>query len=123
MSTTIVNFPPYQARTPLTNGSGQIEPDAHKSLLQVYNGHPLVKVDTSKGNKPVLVPLAKSNQNVEITYLKVSADANTPILQASGQDSLNAGVAWAVKQLQLGAAQGSKLKLKSDGVSNWYQVG
>lgn len=120
MPQSTINFRPYDAKTKLTNQHGNIETDAHRSLLSLYNGHPLIKIDTSTGTPSFAVPLAKMNQNVELTFIKVSSDANVPILTASGNDLLNAPGSWASTQLHMAAAQGSKLRLKSDGVSNWY---
>jgi len=117
MSSTTVNFPAYRAETMITD-SHRITPEAHRHLLTLYNGQPLQKVDTSAGPANFVVPFAKLNQNVEITFLKVSADANVPTLTAQGSDKINGAAA-----LPMGAAQFTKVKLKSDGVSNWYVTG
>ena len=117
MATAVVNFPALRADVPLME-HGHINPEAHKGILQLYNGHPLQTVDTSAGNANFGVPLAKYNQNVEITYVKSSSDVHTPTLVRSGADLINGAANKA-----MGTAQYSHLKLKSDGVSNWYVVG
>lgn len=96
----------------------RITPDAHRSLLQLYNAHPLTKVDSSNGPANFPVPFARLNQNVEITYLKTSADGNVPTLVAQGNDKINGGTF-----LAMAPGQFSRVKLKSDGVSNWYVTG
>jgi hypothetical protein len=112
-----INFPPLDGTAPFTE-KGLVHPDAHLNLLRVYNGHPLETVDTSGGSADFGVPLAKNNQNVEITFIKTSADVNVPTLVASGSDKINGAIA-----LPMATAQYSKVKLKSDGVSNWYVTG
>lgn len=98
--------------------NNRLTPDAHRSLLPLYNAHPLIPVSTAAGPQLVLVPFAKSNQGVEITYVKTSADANIATLAASGSDAINGAIF-----LPMGAAQFSRVKLKSDGVNNWYVTG
>ena len=115
MATRTINFPPLDGTAPFAAREGMVHPDAHLNLLRVYNGHPLQTVDTSGGPANFGVPLAKNNQNVEILYVKTSADANVPTLVASGSDKINGAASVA-----MGNAQFSKLRLKSDGVSNWY---
>ncbi len=77
---------------------------------------PLVVVDTSGGSFAQSPPPAglnastgQSNQNMEITYVKKSADGNTFTLN---------GVQFGPYVL---IAQGDSLKIKSDG-TNWYKV-
>lgn len=122
----LTNFPPYNAKTPLSK-SGVITTEAHQSLLRLYNGHPLITVDTSGGSANFPVPIAKLNQNVELTFIKISADGNVPTLTGSangnGTDNINAPGSWGTTAFAMGTAQGSKVRLKSDGVSNWYVVG
>jgi len=115
MSTSTVNFPPLRADGNFVGHENLIHPDAQRALLLLFNGHPLQTVSTSGGNANFDVPLAKYNQNVEITFVKTSADANIPTLVASGTDKINGAATKA-----MGTAQYSVLKLKSDGVSNWY---
>lgn len=86
---------------------------AYLSVLQAM--FPLRKVDTTAGPYAESVPSAsggtgQSNQNVEITFVKVSADANVFTLNGveGGPVTLN--------------AQYDHLKIKSDG-SKWYRTG
>lgn len=118
MATATVNFPPLRAEFPLVHEDRRIDPDVHRAILVLYNGHPLQTVDTTSGPASFAVPLAKSNQNVEITFVKTSSDAHTPTLTASGSDKINGAAS-----VNMGTGQYSKLRLKSDGVSNWYVVG
>lgn len=119
MATKTIVTPPYNAKTPLTSEKGQLLPEAHQSLLKLYNAQPLQTIDTTAGPANIPVPIAKFNQNVEITFLKISADANVPTLvPLSATDKINGGAS-----LPMNAAQFSKVKLKSDGVSNWYVTG
>jgi|SRR5580693_80673 hypothetical protein len=85
--------------------------------LETQQSAPLNKVDTSKGSYTEAPPAAgldtttgQTNQNQEITYIKVSADANTFTLEGNN--------------LPLGpytlTAQGQVLKIKSDG-TDWYK--
>lgn len=112
-----IGIPPLQAHTPLTAGN-QVTPDAHRSLLQLYNASPLIPVSSASGAQRITVPYAKSNQAQERTYIKTSNDANVITLAASGTDKINGAAA-----LAMAAAQFSKVKIKSDGVENWYVVG
>ena len=119
MAYKITNFPALRGDAPFTE-KGMVHPDAHVSLLRLYNGHPLQTLDTSAGSANFPVPPAKSNQNVEITYVKTSADANVPTLvpYPGTSDKINGATT-----LAMATAQYSKVKLKSDGVSNWYVTG
>lgn len=118
MASKPITLPPYRHETPVLGDNNRLTPDAHRSLLPLYNAHPLIPVSTAAGPQLVLVPFAKYNQGVEITYVKTSADANIATLAASGSDAINGAVF-----LPMGAAQFSRVKLKSDGVSNWYVTG
>jgi len=118
VSTASINFPSLRVTTKVTSSDGSVTLDALKSLLQVYNGHPLQTVSTVNGAASFPVPLAGFNQNVEITFVKISADGNVPTLIASGTDKINGAAS-----LLMAAAQYSKVKLKSDGRSNWYVTG
>lgn len=125
MSSTTINFPPLRGSAKIADEEGNLDPDAHIHLLAPFNGHPLQTVDTSGGNASFAVPLAKANQNKEITFVKISADVNTPTLvpNPNGNDKFNSVGAWAAASFVMGTAQGSKVRLRSDGVSNWYVVG
>jgi hypothetical protein len=122
MASAPIGIPPLRYETPLTQDD-KITPDAHRSLLALYNANPLIKVSTSSGAANIQVPLAAKNQNVEITYLKTSADANVatfipaPVAAGQTQDVINFGIPVTL------AAQGSRVRLRSDGVSNWYVAG
>lgn len=118
MSSSTVNFPPLRADGNFLSENRLIHPDAQKALLLLYNGFPLETVDTSGGSANFPVPLSSQNQNVEITFVKISSDGNTPTLTASGSDLINGASSKA-----MGTAQYSHLKLKSDGDGNWYVVG
>lgn len=103
-------FPPPQ------RGSNLPEP-LLKWLLSVQNLLPLRVVDTSAGGYAETPPPAglntstgQSNQNMEITYVKSSADANVFTLHGVEGGDLTL------------AAQYSFLKIKSDG-TNWWKVG
>jgi hypothetical protein len=84
--------------------------------LETQQAAPLVKVDTSAGSEIQAPPAAgldnttgQTNQNSELTYVKVSADGNTFTLEGPN--------------LPLGpyvlTTQGQVLKIKSDGVDWW----
>lgn len=124
MASTAIGIPALRFETPLT-AEDRVTPDAHRALLALYNANPLIPVSTANGNQKVLVPYAKKNQGVEITYIKISADANiatlvpSPAAPGTAQDQVNFGTAG----VAMGAAQGSRVKLKSDGKSNWYVTG
>lgn len=118
MASKPITLPPYQHHTQVLGENNRLTPDAHRSLLLLYNAHPLIPISTAAGAQLVPVPLAKWNQGVEITYVKTSADANIATLAATGSDTINGAVS-----LAMGAAQFSRVKLKSDGVSNWYVTG
>lgn len=87
-----------------------------KYLYTLQALHPLYQVDTSQGSYAETPPPAglnastgQSNQNMEISYLKTSADGNT----------------FTLNGVQLGpytlTAQGQALKIKSDGTL-WWKV-
>lgn len=87
---------------------------ARQWLFSIQNLLPLITVDTSGGNFAQDTPPAglsgstgQSNQNMEITYKKVSADGNTFTLN---------GVSDGVQTL---TAQNAFFKIKSDGTSWW----
>lgn len=85
-------------------------------FLGVQNHHPLKVIDTSAGSYTEAAPspgvdaAGQTNQNVEITYKKSSADGNTFTLT---------GVADGPQTL---TAQYSHFKIKSDG-TDWWVVG
>jgi hypothetical protein len=125
VSSATINFPPLSGRTRLTQEHGELDLDAHLQLMKPFNGHPLMTVSTTGGSSNFPVPLAKLNQNVEITIVKTSADGNTPTLVPfpGSSDKFNSVGAWAAASYAMGTAQGSKVKIRSDGVTNWYIVG
>jgi hypothetical protein len=119
MSSAIVNFPPPRLAAPLVDSAGRVDLNALQNFLSLYNGAQLETVSTSGGNATFFVPLSNAiNQNKEIVYVKISNDAHTPTLEASGADKINGAATVAV-----GTAQFSKLRLKADGAGNWYVVG
>jgi hypothetical protein len=124
MASNSINFPPLRTTTAVIDENGNITLEALRSLLQLYNGHPLQTVSTAAGAASFPVPYAAYNQNVEITFVKISADGNVPTLTASsgdarkGTDKINGQ-----PSLAMAPAQFTRVKLKSDGVSNWYVTG
>jgi hypothetical protein len=88
-----------------------------KYLFTLQNLLPLNEVDTSGGNYSEAAPPAglnattgQSNQNMEITIVKTSADGNTYTLTGVEGGSLTL------------TAQFAYFKIKSDG-TNWWRVG
>jgi len=82
---------------------------------------PLVTIDTTDGDVVIDLPPAglnastgQSNQNMEITYRKISSDGNTATIKGSpdGPVTLSAGDGSAA----------SRVKFKSDG-TNWWITG
>lgn len=79
---------------------------------------PLVVIDTTAGAIVESVPPAglnspntgESNQNMEITYKKISADANPFTLNGVADGAIVISAQW------------SFFKIKSDG-TNWYRTG
>jgi hypothetical protein len=112
-----IGIPPLRYETPLT-AADKVTPDAHRSLLQLYNANQLIKVSTAAGPQKVAVPYSAKNQGVEITYVKTSNDAHTFTLVGSGDDEINFGT-----PVVSGANQGAKVKIRADGVSSWYVTG
>lgn len=86
-------------------------------LLAVGKHQPLITVDTTAGNEVETLPPAglsaaatgETNLNVDISYVKTSADANTV--------TINGAASGAVVL----AAQWDHATFKSDGTS-WYRV-
>ena len=85
--------------------------------LETQQASPLITVDSSKGADSIPLPAAgligttgQTNQNSELTYKKVSSDANAATITgaADGPQTLT--------------AQYSFVKFKSDGTA-WYVVG
>jgi hypothetical protein len=118
MSSATINFLPPRAQAPFVSKEGTIDLQALQNFLALYNGAALQTVNTVSGPANFGVPLAAGNQNAERVYVKISADGNVPTLIASGSDKINGAAS-----VNMGTAQYSKLRLKSDGVSNWYIVG
>lgn len=92
----------------------RLAPPLRQWLFSVQNLLPLVVIDTTSGNIVEGVPPAglnsttgQSNQNMEITFVKSSADANS----------------FTLNGVQGGAivisAQYATFKIKSDGTSWW----
>lgn len=92
----------------------EIPPPLERYLFTLQNLLPLNKVDTSSGPYTEAAPAAglnsttgQSNQNMEITYIKTSNDANVYTLTGVELGDLTL------------AAQGDRFKIKSDGTSWW----
>lgn len=88
-----------------------------KYLFTLQFLHPMREVDTSGGAFAETPPPAglngttgQSNQNQEITYVKISADANLFTLNGVQGGPYTIGAQWGF------------LKIKSDG-TNWLRVG
>jgi hypothetical protein len=104
-------------RTNAVDGGGNLAPPLRQWLFSVQNLHPLITADTSAGNVVQAVPPAglnsstgQSNQNMEITYVKSSADGNS--LTVTGVEGGNIVL----------STQYARAKVKSDG-TNWYRTG
>jgi hypothetical protein len=106
--------PPAQSKA--VDDGQRLAPPLREWLFSVQNLLPLVVVDTSGGNIVQSVPAAglnsttgQSNQNMEITYVKSSADGNS----------------FTLNGVQGGAivisAQYAHFKIKSDG-TNWWRT-
>lgn len=113
-------FPP-PTRSKALDVHGFISEPLKLWLFTVQNLLPLVTVDTSAGDVPIALPPAglnsatgQSNQNVEITYRKITIDGNTVTItgSADGSVTLTAGDGSAA----------SRVKFKSDG-TNWWITG
>jgi len=96
-----------------------IEVPIQKYLFSLQGLHPLVTVDTSGGSYAEELPPAgvnpgdatgQSNQNMEITFVKTSADGNTYTITGVESGSVTLTTQW------------QKAKVKSDGTF-WYQTG
>jgi hypothetical protein len=103
-------------RTNAVDGNGNLARPLRQWLFSVQNLHPLITVDTTEGNVVQAVPPAglnsstgQSNQNMEITYVKSSADGNTVSIT---------GVEGGTITL---TAQYQSQKIKSDG-TNWWKT-
>ncbi len=104
-------------RAALVKPDGTISDSLQKWLFSVQNLHPLITVDTSGGSFAETLPPAggntnvgQSNQNQELTFIKISSDGNTFTLNGAIGGSLTLTAHLAV------------LKVKSDG-TNWYRTG
>ena len=107
--------PPAQSKA--VDDSQRLAPPLRDWLFSVQNLLPLVVVDTSGGNIVQAVPAAglnsttgQSNQNMEITFVKSSADGNSFTLN---------GVQGGAIVISL---QYARFKIKSDGTS-WWRTG
>lgn len=104
--------PPNQSRA--VDDKGYSTKTLQLWFFTLQNLLPLVTVDTTTGNVAIAAPPAglnsttgQSNQNMEITYVKSSADGNTVTIT---------GVEGGPYVL---AAQYDSIKIKSDGTSWW----
>lgn len=108
-----------QLPQPTRRGSNLAETD-YLWLLLVQSLLPLVTVDTSAGDVVIDLPAAgvessgQTAQNMEITYRKITTDANTVTINGSadGPVVLTAGDGSAA----------SRVKFKSD-ATNWWISG
>ena len=119
-TTTVLHDPPLREK--IADAAGRLARSLTYWLFSLQKQHQLKLVDTSGGNYAETTPPAglnsatgQSNQNQEIVYKKISADANTFTLNGSTQGPLPEGA-------QTLTAQWSKLRIKSNG-TNWYVVG
>lgn len=107
--------PPIRAK--VIDENGRLTTSFRQYLFTLQNLLPLVQVDTTSGNLSEGPPPAglnsttgQSNQNMEITFIKISAD----------------GHSFTLTGIELGSivltAQGDKCKIKSDG-TNWWRSG
>jgi|ERR1051326_4117160 hypothetical protein len=117
MSVTQTQLFPPPTRSAAVDDKGFLGIPFRQWLFTLQMLLPLVVVDTTAGNVAITPPPAglnsstgQSNQNMEITYVKSSADANTVTLN---------GVEGGPFVL---AAQYDFLKIKSDGTS-WWRTG
>jgi len=101
-------------RSNAVDDKGYLAAPLRQWLFSVQNLLPLVTVDTTAGAEVIDAPPAglstatgQSNQNMEITYIKSSADGNTVTINGveGGPIVLN--------------AQFQSAKIKSDGSSWW----
>ena len=108
-------------RTNAVDNKGFLAKPLRQWLFTLQMLLPLVAVDTSAGNVVIALPAAgndattgQSNQNMEITYRKITGDANTVTITGStdGAVVLTAGDGSAA----------SRAKFKSDG-TNWWITG
>lgn len=116
---TVLFAPP--TRTNAVDEKGFLAIPLRQWLFTLQNLLPLVAVDTSAGNVVIALPPAgldsttgQSNQNMELIYVKTTADGNTVTItggfggnQVLTTQSPNAG---------------SLVRFKSDG-TNWYVSG
>jgi hypothetical protein len=114
-SQTVLFVPPTRAKA--TDDKGFLSKPYQQYLFTLQYLLPLIKVDTTSGPLTQAVPPAglnsttgQSNQNMEITYTKVSADGNVFTLT---------GVEGGPYML---VAMFDVIKIKSDG-TNWWPVG
>jgi len=114
MSTTQTQLFPPPNQSKAVDEKGYFTETQQQWQFTLQNLLPLVVVDTTAGNEVIDAPPAglnsttgQSNQNMEITYVKSSADGNTVTVQGveGGPYVLN--------------AQYKFLKIKSDGTSWW----
>lgn len=107
--------PPNQSKA--VDDRGYLTPTQQQWNFTLQRQLPLIEIDTTTGPLVDTVPPAglnsttgQSNQNQEITFVKISADANAY--------TLNGVVSGAI----VISAQYAFFKIKSDG-TNWYRTG
>lgn len=120
MSTQTQLFPP-PTRTNAVDSNGFLAVPLRQWLFSLQYLLPLVTVDTSGGNVVIALPPAglnsstgQSSQNMEITYRKITPDANTVTITGS----VDGGVVLTTGD----GAYTSRVKFKSDG-TNWWVTG
>ena len=113
-------FPP-PTRANAVDSKGFLSIPFRQWLFSVQNLLPLVTIDTSAGDVTLALPPAglntatgQSNQNMEITYRKITMDANTATLTGSADGPV-------VLTMGDGSAA-SRVKFKTDG-TNWWISG
>jgi hypothetical protein len=118
VTTTKLFDPPL--RGAIADAVGKVTKSFQNWLFSIQNQFPLILIDTTSGNVVQALPAAglsattgQSNQNQELIYRKISADANTVTINGSFDGAQ-------VLTSNTGAA--SRVRFKSDG-TNWYVVG
>jgi hypothetical protein len=109
-------FPP-PTRSNAVDDKGFLAIPLRQWLFTLQNLLPLVEVDTSSGDQSFALPPAglnsatgQSNQNQEIVYVKISADANTATITGAETGAMLLTKQW------------DSARFKSDG-TNWLNSG
>lgn len=92
-----------------------------KEMDQLRLRDQLVLVDSTAGVENVKLPIAARSQGVTFTIIKISADANNVNAVRQSTDKVNKPGTWNATSVLVGAAQGSHMQFKTDGISQWYQ--